>query len=276
MRTSPALRAPGTRSPTLSPARKAARRGHPEPARPPSQSSSAARTLPTRSAKVHCEARPERRPRSGLPRPQPGRAPPPQPPPALPRASRAHPGSPSPAVRAARTPPSPCARSATRQVQLCWPVASGGLRLGGEPPTGSGAAPARLPAPLIRRASRGALAARCRRRRRRAGRVCGPAPAHVPTSRPPGRAHGPGRERASAHAPCCLPPREAAAQRAGGRARTRGGARRQPRGPPAPVPSGRSCVPPPSPPPPLGAGAAEPLGAPWAGVGPLRREDLSP
>lgn len=50
---------------------------------------------------------------------------------------------------------------------------------------------------------------------RAAGReVGGPAPSHVPTSRPPGRAHGPGREHASAHAPHCLPPRAAAARRA--------------------------------------------------------------
>lgn len=42
-----------------------------------------------------------------------------------------------------------------------------------------------------------------------------PGASPLPTSRPPGRAHGPGRERASAHAPRCLPPREAAARRAG-------------------------------------------------------------
>lgn len=134
MRTSPALRAPGTRSPTLSPARKAARRGHPEPARPPSQSSSAARTLPTRSAKVHCEARLERRPRSGLPRPQPGGAPPPQPPLALPRASRAHPGSPSPVVRAARVPPprpAPGRRRAKFNFAGPWPL--GGFGWAGSP-----------------------------------------------------------------------------------------------------------------------------------------------
>lgn len=59
--------------------------------------------------------------------------------------------------------------------------------------------------------------------------MCCSAPPHVPTSRPPGRAHGPGRERASAHAPRCLPPRAVAAtRRAGVPSRALGGARGDP------------------------------------------------
>ncbi|XP_046928463.1 basic proline-rich protein-like [Lynx rufus] len=188
--------------------------GPPEPERPPRQRSPAARTLPGRGAKVHCEARPAAPPEVPGSRVPNRRAPPPQP---RPRPRR--PGERTPAAGgapgAARP---PCAQRPARggakfNFRGRRPLGAAGR--GGEPPTGPRADPARLPAPLIRRASRGALAARWRRRQRPAGRVCGPAPSHVPTSHPPGRAHGPGRERASAHAPRCLPPREAAARRAG-------------------------------------------------------------
>lgn len=115
--------------------------------------------------------------------------------------------------------PSPHARPASgprgAKFNFAGPRPLGGCGPGGGPPTGWRADPRALTCAVHSTGVAGGRATRCRPRRRRAGRVCGPAPAHVPTSRPPGRAHGPGRERASAHAPRCLPRREAAAQRAG-------------------------------------------------------------
>lgn len=74
-----------------------------------------------------------------------------------------------------------------------------------------------------------------------AGRVCVPAPSRVPTSHPPRRAHGPGSERASAHALRCLPPR-AAAQRAGCRAGHEEVPAGGPGAGPPRCPGGRSCA----------------------------------
>ncbi|XP_030191327.1 basic proline-rich protein-like [Lynx canadensis] len=236
--------------------------GPPEPERPPRQRSPAARTLPGRGAKVHCEARPAAPPEvpgsrvpnpAARPRRSPARAP----------AGQGN-APPRRVARPAPLRPAPGPRRAKFNFRGRRPLGAAGR--GGEPPTRPRADPARLPAPLIRRASRGALAARWRRRQRPAGRVCGPAPSHVPTSHPPGRAHGPGRERASAHAPRCLPPREAAARRAGaGRWREE-----VPAGGPAARPRRRAPRPPPlrrdlrSVP---GAGRGAPTGRPSASAG---------
>lgn len=215
VRASRAPRALCRRSPPCCRARRSAGRAPRSPRgcpgsarRPPKRCQDAAQKFTARPG-------PERSPRSRAPAaPTPPRAPPRQPPTAPPQASRRHPrgGWRSPRGLAPLRPASG-PRRAYLNFGGRWPLGAAGW--GGEPPTGPQAVPARLPAPFIRRASRGALAARWRRRQRRAGRVCGPAPYHVSTSHPPGRAHGPSRERVSAHAPRCLPPLEAAARRAG-------------------------------------------------------------
>lgn len=219
VRASPAPRALGTRSPARSCTQKAARGGPPEPARPPG-ACEAARTLPGRSAKVHCEARPERRPRPGLPRPRPRRAPPPRPPPALPGA------------RAARPAPRRPARDAPSSTSLACGL--GGLRAGRGAPDGIAGSPRALTCAAHSTGVAGRLGREVSVAPAAGGSLCGPAPAHARTSRPPG---GPTGRAASAP----VRTRRAACHRARRRRRSgrgpargaRGGARRRPRGPPA-------------------------------------------
>ncbi|XP_055281868.1 collagen alpha-1(I) chain-like [Moschus berezovskii] len=195
VRASPAPRAPGTRSALRSLAWEGLEERPPGTREAPRACSQAATTLRGPGAKV-----PRVAPRIPGPRVlQPRHAPSPQPRPALPQKRRAHSGS------------ATSAGPATREVQLCRPVASGGPHSGAGGPRRDRGRP---PLAYLSLSFDG----------------------HGGAPRPRGRAHGPGRERASAHAPRCLPPREAAARRAGAER----GREEVPAG--APQPAGR-CAP---------------------------------
>lgn len=179
----------------------------------------------------------------GLPQPQPRRArlrqcPRPRPP----RASRAHPGW-GMAQSAQPGPPAPSARPAARQVQLWWPVASGGRRLGPGAPDGTASSPRALTCAahstgVAGRPGREVAAAPA------AGRE-GVRPGAFPRSHfPPSRESPRARPRARQCARAALPSTAGGGGAAGGgRAGAQEGARRRPRGPPAAVPPGRSCAP---------------------------------
>lgn len=222
-------RAPGKRSPPCSPARQDARKGTRSPRGCPGSVRRPPRPCQGAAQKFTARPGPNAAHRPGLREPQSHRAPP------LPRpqARKAHRGPGGP----------PCAQRqpATRQVQLCRPEASGGRRLGpGGAPDGIASQARALTWAAHSTGVAGCPAARCWRRRRRAGRVCGPAPSHVPTSPPlPGEPTG-----RAASAP--VRTRRAAFHRGRRRRRAGGGARRCPQAVPRPGcrrARSRSCAP---------------------------------
>lgn len=255
----PRAEGPGHELPSSSPGGKATRRGPPEPRRPPGPCSLATRSLPARSAKVHGEARPQHRPRRGVPRPQP-RTPPTTALPALPLERSAHPASRGPAVHAApqparAQPPARNAPSSTLLARGLWG------------PAGRAGSPRALTctAQSMGVAGRAGREVSVTPRAGRAGVRPGACPrSHLPPSRESPRA-GP---RARQCARAALP---STAGGGGGGGGPGGGARRCPQAAPRPVRLGALR---PQLRPALaseGVGRGEgPPGAPWAGAGSFR------
>ncbi|XP_047680646.1 basic proline-rich protein-like [Prionailurus viverrinus] len=207
--------------------------GPPEPERPPRQRSPAARTLPGRGAKVHCEARPAAPPEvpgsrvpnpAARPRRSPARAP-------------AGQGN-APPRRVARPaqpgPPAPSARPAARQVQLSWPAASGGPQAGaGSPRRGR----ERTPRAYLRRSFDGRRGAPWPRGGGGAsGRPGGCAARRLPTFPPPTLPGEPTGRAASAPVRTRRAAFHRGRRRRGGRG-PGGGARRCPQAAPRPAPA---------------------------------------